>query len=90
MQDKQTADIYDELNAVVLVGDIINNNRIVVTTAGVNIRSGENTSYEILGQAVNGCHFTWLGTCSNGWNRIDFKGREAYVSGLYSEVRNVS
>ncbi len=90
MQDKQTADAYDELNAVALVGDIVNNNKIVITTNGVNIRKGESTSYDIIGQAVNGCHFTWLGTCSNGWNKIDFKGKEAYVSGLYSEVREVS
>lgn len=90
MKDKATADIYDELSGTVLVGDILTDGKIVITTGGVNIRTGTSTSYEKIGHAIKDCHFTWIQTFKNGWHKIDFKGKECYMSGLYSEVKEVS
>ena len=90
MENKTIADTYDEMTGNVLVGDIVNDGKIVVTTAGVNIRTGTSSSYQKVGHAIKDCHFTWLKTFKNGWHKIDFKGKECYMSGMYSEVKDVS
>lgn len=90
MENKTIADTYDEMTGNVLVGDIINDGKIVVTTAGVNIRTGTSSSYQKVGHAIKDCHFTWLKTFKNGWHKIDFKGKECYLSGMYSKVKDVS
>lgn len=48
MENKTIADTYDEMTGNVLVGDIVNDGKIVVTTAGVNIRTGTSSSYQKL------------------------------------------
>jgi cell wall-associated NlpC family hydrolase len=89
MENKATANAYDEMIGNVLVGDIVTDGKIVVTTAGVNIRSGTSTSYDKVGHAVKDCHFTWIKTFKNGWHKVDFKGKECYMSGTYSKVKEV-
>lgn len=90
MENKTIADTYDEMIGNVLVGDIVNDGKIVVTTSGVNIRTGTSSSYQKVGHAIKDCHFTWIQTFKNGWHKIDFKGKECYVSGTYSKVKEVS
>lgn len=90
MENKATANAYDEMTGNVLVGDIVTDGKIVVTTAGVNIRSGTSTSYDKVGHAVKDCHFTWIQTFKNGWHKIDFKGKECYISGTYSKIKEVN
>lgn len=90
MENKTIADTYDEMIGNVLVGDVVNDGKIVVTTSGVNIRTGTSSSYQKVGHAIKDCHFTWIQTFKNGWHKIDFKGKECYVSGMYSKVKEVS
>lgn len=90
MENKAIANAYNEMIGSVLVGDIVNDGKIVVTTSGVNIRNGAGSSYQKVGHAIKDCHFTWVQTLKNGWHKIDFKGKECYMSGTYSKIKEVS
>lgn len=56
-----------------------------ITAESLNVRTGPGTSYESIGYLHNGDKVTILGE-SNGWYKIDFNGREAWVSGKYVTV----
>lgn len=89
MKDNELANSFDNLKGTVLVGDIINDGKILITTGNCNVRTGNSTSYDKIGYTHKGFHFTWLKTMSNGWNKVDFKGKEAYISGTYSSIKEV-
>lgn len=89
MKNDEQAKTFDALKGTVLIGDVVKDNKIVVTTKNCNIRKGDSTSYDIVGYSIKDVHFTWLKTMPNGWNKIDFKGNEAYVSNLCSLVKEV-
>ena len=56
----------------------------------LNVRSGPNTGYQVVGQLSYGAQITVLGTESNGWHKIDYNGKTAYVSGQYVQANNPS
>lgn len=58
--------------------------KVVNVSTNVNIRSGPGTSYSIVGKATNNTVFKWLGETGD-WNKIEFEGKEAYISKSYSE-----
>ena len=55
---------------------------VKVTTDSLNVRSGPGTGYAILGKVSMGQVYFW-GAQTNGWYRISWGGRDAYVSGSY-------
>ena len=55
----------------------------VTATAGVNVRSGPGTNYDILGGLYPGYTVSVRGAARNGWTPITFNGREAWVSTKY-------
>lgn len=55
----------------------------------LNVRTGPDTSYSVLGQVNSGDKVTVLGS-SNGWYKITYSGKEAWVSGKYVSVTTES
>lgn len=64
---------------------------MMVTTSGLNIRTGWSTNASLLGTVGYGTDLTVTGLCENGWVQILYKGQTAYVSGEYvSDYQQVS
>lgn len=62
---------------------------LVVTASALNVRSGPSTAYARIGTVYSGQSFAVTGT-SDGWHRIGWNGREAWVSGNWVTVSSVS
>jgi uncharacterized protein YgiM (DUF1202 family) len=56
-------------------------------TAGVNIRSGPGTKYDIVGGLYQGQKITAVGKPKNGWIKVRFNGSAAYVSAEYLDLK---
>ena len=59
----------------------------VVTSGGVNIRSGPGTTYKIIGSLANGAKVTILQE-NAGWYKIDNGRTEAWVNAAYIKLNN--
>ncbi|MDU7966045.1 MAG: N-acetylmuramoyl-L-alanine amidase [Paeniclostridium sordellii] len=57
----------------------------VVTTDGLNVRSGVGTSYPVIGTLSNGNKVDIVETI-DGWHKIKYKGSYGYVSGKYIQI----
>ena len=63
----------------------INSNTSVtkeVSTDSLNVRSGPSTSYSVLGKLKKGSKVSVISE-NNGWSKINYNGKEAYVSSRY-------
>ncbi|HSQ88286.1 SH3 domain-containing protein, partial [Romboutsia sp.] len=58
-----------------------------VNTDSLNVRSGPNTSYSIVGSLKKGEKVNVISE-RNGWSKIDYKGETAYTSSRY--LKNIS
>lgn len=54
-----------------------------VTANTLNVRSGNAASYSKIGSLARGTKVKVTGKTSNGWYRINHKGKVGYVSGVY-------
>ncbi|MBQ4360406.1 MAG: SH3 domain-containing protein [Proteobacteria bacterium] len=61
----------------------------VITAESLNVREGPSTDYTSIGYLHNGDRVTVIGE-SNGWYKITYGGREAWISGKYVEKSNGS
>ena len=59
-----------------------------VTADSLNVRSGSSTSHEIIGTLKLGEIVDVIGK-SNGWYKIDFQGKEGYISAVYLELKPI-
>jgi len=57
----------------------VNVKQIVAANDVVNIRSSDSETADKLGKAEVGQQFTLLENRGNGWSKIDFEGREAFI-----------
>lgn len=55
----------------------------VYATAGVYIRESYTTDSEILGSLAKGSSIRRTGACENGWSRVLYADRDAYIYGEY-------
>ncbi len=58
-------------------------NETVYATGTVNIREGYNTSSKIIGSLKKGEEVTRTGVGSNGWSKVTYNGKTAYISSSY-------
>lgn len=58
-------------------------NETVWATTSVNIRSGSSTSSSILGGLSKNASITRTGVCNNGWSRVSYNGKTAYIHSDY-------
>ncbi|CEN94614.1 MAG: N-acetylmuramoyl-L-alanine amidase [Paeniclostridium sp.] len=90
-QDKLATGIVDGIerylkNNIQLDGqDLPVINTGVVTTDGLNVRSGVGTSYPVIGTLSNGNKVDIVETI-DGWHKIKYKGSYGYVSGKYIQI----
>ena len=63
-------------------------NQTVYATANVNIRKGADTSYEKVGLLKKGKSITRTAIGSNGWSRVSYNGKTAYIASKYLSKKN--
>lgn len=63
---------------------------VKVTCSALNIRSGSSINYDIVGTIKRGTKLKYISTCSNGWYKVEYKGKTRYVSNDYSTIINNS
>lgn len=61
-------------------------NQLVRTTATVNVRSSDSEEADRVGRAAAGTELTRLEERINGWSKVIFEGKEAYIKSDYLEV----
>ena len=50
------------------------------------IRTGPAKTYKDIATAHSGDRLSWRGVSENGWHGVDYKGRQAWVSGRYGKL----
>ncbi len=55
----------------------------VYATAGVHIRESYSTDSKVIGSLAKGDSIKRTGTCDNGWSRVSYKDKDAYIYGDY-------
>ncbi len=60
--------------------------RIIKATDVINIRSSDSETADILDKTTQGQEFKELEALANGWSKIEYKGKEAYVKTEFFEV----
>ncbi len=58
-------------------------NETVYTTAGVHIREACTTDSKVLGSLAKGESILRTGVCQNGWSRVQYQSKDAYIYGEY-------
>ena len=58
----------------------------VKTTDVVNVRSSDSETADKVGKAQKGDEFTLLEERGNGWSKIEFEGKEAFIKSEFLEV----
>lgn len=58
-------------------------NETVYATAGVHIRASYTTDSDVLGSLAKGEAITRTGVCENGWSRVQYASKDAYIYGEY-------
>lgn len=58
-------------------------NETVYATAGVHIRKSYTTDSKVLGSLAKGDSILRTGVCENGWSRIQYESKDAYIYGEY-------
>ena len=56
---------------------------VMTATTAVNVRAGASTSTTVLGVLSAGTNVTATGASTNGWTKVSYDGRIAYVYSLY-------
>ena len=59
----------------------------VYTTAGVHVRESYTTDSKVVGSLAKGSSVVRTGECKNGWSRIQYKSKDAYVYGEYLTLK---
>ncbi len=59
---------------------------IVIANDNVRVRSTNSTDGEILGLLEKGDSLQYVGTTSNGWYEVKYKGNTAYISSDYADL----
>lgn len=59
---------------------------IIEATTVVKIRSSDSTNADVLGKTEVGQQFTQIEALANGWSKIEYEGKEAYVRTEYFKV----
>lgn len=63
---------------------------VVYATTNVNVRSGPGMSYERIGMLTYGQSIVRTGVGDNGWSRVLYQGRTAYMYSLYLSTESMN
>lgn len=62
-------------------------NEKVYATAGVHIRESYSTDSKVVGSLAKGDSVVRTGVCENGWSRVEYKSKDAYIYGEYLSAK---
>jgi cell wall-associated NlpC family hydrolase len=63
---------------------------VMTATTAVNVRSGASTTSSVVGLLEAGNSVTALGPSANGWTKVSYNGRTAYVSTSYLKSAGIT
>lgn len=66
--------------------ELVIEERVRIVNDNINVRSGPGTDYERLGSAYTGYDFEFIEQLEEGWTKIVYDDREAYVYSEYVEI----
>lgn len=72
------------------VGPVAMADSVMAATTAVNVRSGASTATSILGVLPLGATVTATGASTNGWTKVSYNGRTAYVYSAYLKAAESS
>lgn len=83
-EESSEAEVTEEIPAA----DVETENivKTVRATDVVNVRSSDSETADKLGKAQIGDEFTLLEEKGNGWSKVSFEGKDAYIKSQYLEV----
>lgn len=67
-------------------GSTSSSKKVEVTASRVNIRSGAGTKYSIVGTVNKGTKLKYISRCSNGWYKVEYKGKTRYITDDYTKI----
>jgi peptidoglycan DL-endopeptidase CwlO len=73
-----------------VVGPAAAADTVMTATTTVNVRAGASTTSQVLGILPGGANVTATGTSTNGWTKVSFNGRTAYVSSTYLRTAGIT
>lgn len=59
------------------------NDTVYITGNGVRLREGPGTDYDMIDSVDRGTELKRTGTTEEGWSRVEYDGKDAYVSNSY-------
>lgn len=87
-QHDRGQDETGEINAALLDALGLATAKVVVTGGSVNVRSAPSVEAgEIVGVVKQGRELAYQGIDKDGWHLIEYQGRNAWISGKYSEIK---
>ncbi len=84
---EQGISFYEESSEEVNLSDLIT--RAKITDDNINVRTGPGTDYDRLGSAYYGNMFDYVSQSHDGWTKIIYDGKTAYVYTQYVELVSV-
>ena len=84
---EQGISFYEESSEEVNLSDLIT--RAKITDDSINVRTGPGTDYDRLGSAYYGNMFDYVSQSHDGWTKIIYDGKTAYVYTQYVELVSV-
>jgi len=69
--------------AGLIVGPAAAADTVMTATTAVNVRAGASTSTAVIGVLSTGTNVTTTGVSTNGWTKVSYNGRTAYVFSTY-------
>jgi cell wall-associated NlpC family hydrolase len=63
---------------------------VMTATTTVNVRAGAGTATAVIGVLPSGTNVTATGTSTNGWTKVSYNGRTAYVFSTYLKAAGTS
>lgn len=84
---EQGISFYEESSEEVNISDLIT--RAKITDDNINVRTGPGTDYDRLGSAYYGNMFDYVSQSHDGWTKIIYDGKTAYVYTQYVELVSV-
>lgn len=84
---EQGISFYEESSEEVNLSDLIT--RAKIMDDNINVRTGPGTDYDRLGSAYYGNMFDYVSQSHDGWTKIIYDGKTAYVYTQYVELVSV-
>lgn len=83
IEDDETVDEEEQPKSIAEREGIVPLDKVMYSTVSLIVRADATTDSERIGSYSPGQQVMVTGKVNNGWYRVDYMGREAYVYGVY-------